>query len=73
MRTRKSLHFFNSYYTLESQGVDINEKSRINEIKFEHGILMNDIVSDDEKVVCRDEEINKIIETLLRHKKNIFF
>lgn len=46
------------------------KKNRINEIKFEHGILMNDIVSDDEKVVCRDDEINKIIETLLRHKKN---
>lgn len=47
------------------------KKNRINEIKFEHGILMNDIVSDDEKVVCRDDEINKIIETLLRHKKII--
>lgn len=29
MRTGKSLHFFSSSCTLESQGVDINEKNRI--------------------------------------------
>ena len=36
----------------------------------EHGIIINDKVDNEEKVICRDNEINRVIETLLRHKKN---
>lgn len=46
------------------------KKSKNGEIKLDFGTLLNATVSKDETVVCRDEEINKVIETLLRHKKN---
>lgn len=46
------------------------KKAKNGEIKLDFGTLLNATVSNDETVVCRDEEINKVIETLLRHKKN---
>lgn len=46
------------------------KKNKAGEIKLDFGTLLNTTVSKDETVVCRDEEINKVIETLLRHKKN---
>lgn len=46
------------------------KKTKNGEIKLDFGTLLNATVSNDETVVCRDEEINKVIETLLRHKKN---
>lgn len=46
------------------------KKSKNGELKLDFGTLLNATVSKDETVVCRDEEINKVIETLLRHKKN---
>ena len=46
------------------------KKAKNGEIKLDFGTLLNANVSNDETVVCRDEEINKVIETLLRHKKN---
>ena len=46
------------------------KKTKNGEIKLDFGTLLNVTVSNDETVVCRDEEINKVIETLLRHKKN---
>lgn len=46
------------------------KKAKNGEIKLDFGTLLNATVSKDETVVCRDEEINKVIETLLRHKKN---
>lgn len=37
---------------------------------YETGIILNDVVDDNEVVVGRDKEIDLIIETLLRKKKN---
>ncbi len=46
------------------------KKNKTGEIKLDFGTLLNATVSKDETVVCREREINKVIETLLRHKKN---
>ena len=51
--------------------VDIKKSSSKKSLSiYEHGILMNDSVDMAEVVVGRDEEINNIIETLLRKNKN---
>ena len=48
---------------------ELKEKNKI--VKdFKYGVILNKKVNDIEKVVCRDKEIERIIETLLRHKKN---
>lgn len=39
-------------------------------LQLDCGIIINDTVDNDEKVICREEEINRVIETLLRQKKN---
>ena len=49
---------------------DLKEQKHNTVFNIEHGIIMNDKVDNDEKVICRDNEINRVIETLLRHKKN---
>ena len=46
------------------------KKDVIDKIDVEYGILLNEEVNDKEKIVCRDREIERIVETLLRHKKN---
>ena len=46
-----------------------NKKIKIS-FQVDQGIVINDKVDNDEKVICRDKEINRIIETLLRQKKN---
>lgn len=46
------------------------KREKNEDIKFDFGTNLNATVSNDETVVCREEEINKVIETLLRHKKN---
>ena len=43
---------------------------RKQELKLEYGIDLNEEINNDEVVVCREKEIERIIETLLRHKKN---
>ena len=48
-------------------------KSNINSKKItsiDYGNVLNDTVDMSENIVCREEEIQRIIETLLRHKKN---
>lgn len=52
---------------------NLNKENKINNQKLElydTGILLNDIVDFNETVVGRDKEIDLIIETLLRKKKN---
>jgi len=52
---------------------NLKEKNNLSNKKlelFETGILLNDIVPNNEVVVGRDKEIDLIIETLLRKKKN---
>ena len=49
---------------------DLKEQKHNTVFNIEHGIIMNDKVDNDEKVICRDNEISRVIETLLRHKKN---
>lgn len=52
---------------------EINSENKINNKKlelYETGILLNTNIDFDETVVGRDKEINQIIETLLRKKKN---
>ena len=46
------------------------DKEKYEKISIDYGISLNDDVKNDEKVVCRDNELERIIETLLRHKKN---
>ena len=46
------------------------QKKRSETIELEYGIVLNDTVDPFEKVICREKEMNRIIETLLRHKKN---
>ena len=60
--------------------MNVDLESIYNELKFndkiEHdlnlnfGVILNDSVSNLERVVCRDKEIQRVVETLLRHKKN---
>lgn len=45
------------------------EKSKTT-VAIDHGIVLNDKVEDEESVVCREKEIDRVLETLLRHKKN---
>lgn len=52
---------------------DLSKNNKIANKKlelYETGILLNDLVDDNEVVVGRDKEIDLIIETLLRKKKN---
>ena len=50
---------------------DLKNKFKKNEnISIDYGNVLNDIVNMQEKVMCRENEIQRIIETLLRHKKN---
>lgn len=52
---------------------DLSKNNKISNKKlelYETGILLNDLVDDNEVVVGRDKEIDLIIETLLRKKKN---
>ena len=49
---------------------DLKEQKHNTVFNIEHGIIMNDKVDNAEKVICRDNEISRVIETLLRHKKN---
>ncbi len=54
------------YDNLNKNNKLVNKKLEI----YETGILLNDTVNDNEVVVGRDKEIDLIIETLLRKKKN---
>lgn len=52
---------------------EVNNKNKISEKKleiFETGILLNENIDYEENVIGRDKEIDLIIETLLRKKKN---
>ncbi len=54
------------YDTLNKNNKLVNKKLEI----YETGVLFNEIIDMNEVVVGRDKEINAIIETLLRKKKN---
>ena len=45
-------------------------KINTKDLKITYGINLNNTVSSLEIVACRDNEIRRVIETLLRHKKN---
>lgn len=49
---------------------ELKQYGKNKDLKIEFGKILNDNVNLKEKVFCRDEEIDMIIETLLRHKKN---
>ena len=49
---------------------ELKERKYNATFNIEHGIIINDKIADEEKIICRDNEINRVIETLLRHKKN---
>ncbi len=56
---------------LEKLYNELKNKVNISEnFNIDNAIILNDTVDMNEKVICRDKEINRIIETLLRHKKN---
>ena len=46
------------------------EDKSIKNFKIDYGVNLNEMVSNLENVVCRENEIKRVIETLLRHKKN---
>ncbi len=54
------------YENLNKNNKLVNKKLEI----YQTGNILNDLVDDNETVVGRDKEINLIIETLLRKKKN---
>ena len=47
-----------------------NKVKNNSNFQIDNGIILNDKINNDEKIICRDDEIERIIETLLRHKKN---
>lgn len=58
---------------IDSLYEDLNNENKISKKKleiFETGILLNENIDFEEKVIGRDKEIDLIIETLLRKKKN---